>query len=318
MIKYLKHNEIDTDKWDHTINKAINGTIYGFSWYLDVVAGEWDALVMGDYESVFPLVPGKKMNIGYLYQPPFTQHLGIFSSQLLNTETIDAFLQQIPPEYRLIQINLNKFNKIDQQKYNVDLYTNHELDLIDPYRKIAEAYSKNTKRNIKKADKSGVTVFKNIKPEPVIELFKANKGRNIPNMGSDEYFKLRHLVYVCLYRGRALLYGAYTDKNELCTGAIFLRSHNRLIFLFSGNNDDAKRSGAMPRLIDQVISDHANSETILDFEGSNNPNLARFYKGFGSSVTHYYHWECNTLPWHIWQLIRAVKGIKHFKRQLIG
>lgn len=316
MIRYLTYNEIDSEKWDTAISNAINGSIYGFSWYLDVVANEWEALVEDDYESVFPLTYGKKMNIGYLYQPPFTQHLGIFSSRLLDAATIDAFLQKIPSTYRLIQINLNKYTKIDRQKYKVELYANHELDLIDPYEKIKQAYSKNIKRNIKKAEKNGVSIFKNIKPEAVIELFQKNRGKDIPELGSNEYFKLRHLTYVCLYRGRALIYGAYTEKNELCAGAIFLRSHSHLIFLFSGTSDDARENGAMPMLIDRVISDHANSNMILDFEGSNDPDLARFYKSFGSAVTHYYHWEKNTLHWYTWQGIKVIKALKRFKRQL--
>ena len=44
-IRYVKHNDIDFKKWDKCITKAINGSVYGYSWFLDIVAKEWDALL---------------------------------------------------------------------------------------------------------------------------------------------------------------------------------------------------------------------------------------------------------------------------------
>ena len=38
----------------------------------------------------------------------------------------------------------------------------------------------------------------------------------------------------------------------------------------------------MPFLIDQFIKTSANSSFLFDFEGSNDENLARFYKSFGA------------------------------------
>ena len=43
----------------------------------------------------------------------------------------------------------------------------------------------------------------------------------------------------------------------------------------------------MFHLIDQWIRHNANRELILDFNGSNNPNIARFYHGFGAEKYEY-------------------------------
>ena len=78
-IKYLKHNQIDKQKWDSAIENAENGLVYALSWYLDIVSPNWDALVVGDYEQVMPVTHKRKYGIKYLIQPPFCQQLGFFS-----------------------------------------------------------------------------------------------------------------------------------------------------------------------------------------------------------------------------------------------
>ena len=55
MIHYIQHKDIDFEKWDACVANSFNRLIYGFSWYLDVVCDDWDALVLNDYEAVFPL-----------------------------------------------------------------------------------------------------------------------------------------------------------------------------------------------------------------------------------------------------------------------
>ena len=61
-----------------------------------------------------------------------------------------------------------------------------------------------------------------------------------------------------------------------------MKYHDRLTFLFSGNSEAGKSCQAMTFLLDQVIREFAGRMGVLDFEGSDDDNLARFYLGFGS------------------------------------
>ncbi|MBT5428083.1 MAG: hypothetical protein HOK84_17895, partial [Bacteroidetes bacterium] len=54
-IYHLKHKDIDKSRWDTTITRSINGNIYGYSWYLDAVSPDWEALINLDYSIVLPL-----------------------------------------------------------------------------------------------------------------------------------------------------------------------------------------------------------------------------------------------------------------------
>ncbi|MCF6169801.1 MAG: GNAT family N-acetyltransferase [Bacteroidales bacterium] len=308
MIKYLKHHQIDQKKWDNCIRQAVNGNIYACSWYLDLVHDGWEALVENDYERVMPLTGGRKFGVSYLFQPYFTQQLGVFSSSKLNPEIVRGFVQSIPSHFKFAEINLNSFNKISEGVLFVPL-KNYVLDLINPYEKILKKYSANTRRNLKKGQASQLYLTKNIKPEELIQLFRANRGRNL-KWDDAHYTTLRRIMYTAIHKGKGALYGVYTGFNELCAAAFFLKNNNRLVFLFSGTDETARKNGGMTLLIDGVIREYAASKTIFDFEGSNDEQLARFYRGFGAKEITYPGLRINRLCFPLKQSFRFYKQFK--------
>ena len=310
MIKYLKNNEIDIVKWDRCINQSFNGNVYALSWYLDIAHEGWEALVENDYERIMPLPVSKKYSISYMLQPFFIQQLGVFSTKRLNPEVINKFINHIPAHIKYVNINLNSFNKVKNDSLHLVKNNNHTQDLIKEYPLIAKKYSTNTKRNLKKGLKNNLSLMKNIKPEAVINLFQLNKGKQIEKWKSQHYHKLTRLMYSSVYKGKGLVYGVFTEANQLCAGAFFVKSNNRLIFLFSGADKTAKETGAMTFLIDSVIREFSPSQLVLDFEGSNDPNLARFYKGFGAKKIEYMGLEINRLTFPFKQLFALYSLLK--------
>ena len=310
MIKYLKHNEIDKRKWDDCVRFSVNGIIYAYSWYLDVVCPDWEALVEGDYERILPLTWRKKNKIFYLFQPVFSQQLGVFSRSFLSDEIVDKFLNAIPSKFKLIEINLNTYNKTNNTEFKRFQQITHELDLIDSYKNIFAKYSTNTKRNIKKAIKSNITISQNVRPEEIIKIFRENRGKDINVLKDSDYQVLSRLMYLCLFKSCGNAYGAYTEQNELCAGAFFIQSNKKAIFLFSGVNRLARESGAMSLLIDSFIKNNSQTALTLDFEGSMDKNLARFYKSFGSTKCNYLHIKRNSLPFFVKLGVRIIKALK--------
>jgi hypothetical protein len=309
-IRLIRHTDIDKTAWDNCIDKAVNGNIYGFSWYLDIVCGEWDALVDGDYETVFPLTYRKKFGFWYLFQPYFTQQLGVFSISHITPDIVDAFLSAIPGKYRLAEINLNAYNKPDKTKWHVTGNLNHELDLIESYSIIKKNYSQNTSRNINRAMRNNIGISSNIKPEDIVTMFRQNKGKQFGHLKENDYRRFIRLAYECIMKNKAICYGAYTAENTLCAGAIVVFSHRKAVFLFSATNEIARENGAMFLLIDHFIQDLAGNHLTLDFEGSNDPNLARFYKSFGSVRISYPALRFNKFPAPVKILFRAYKKLK--------
>ncbi len=298
MIQYLKQEDIDHKKWDACIDKALNSYIYAYSWYLDIVAGEWDALIEDDYQSVFPLPFREKMGIKYIYQPIFSQQLGLFSQRINSNEKLEDFLNAIPDSFKLIELNLNKHH-IPKVKTKVEIKENIniELELSRHYDMLYANYSTNLKRNIKKAAKNKLQQIPNIKPEELIRLFKENKGSEVSAYTDLDYTRLGRLIYRLIHKGLAKIYSVGSTENNLLAAALFVKSKGRYIFLFSGLSEEGKQKGAMPFLIDSFIKEHSSSEFILDFEGSNDINLAKFYRSFGANDYNYYSYRKLAMPY---------------------
>ncbi|WP_373942482.1 hypothetical protein OEG92_04340 [Polaribacter sejongensis] len=74
MIQYVKRKDLNILKYDACIENSIQSRIYAFSWYLDIVADNWDVLVLGDYKAVMPLPWKQKYFIKYITQPFFVSN----------------------------------------------------------------------------------------------------------------------------------------------------------------------------------------------------------------------------------------------------
>ena len=299
MIRYLKYEHIDKQKWDACVDQAFNGSIYVYSWYLDVVCEEWEGLVEGDYDRVFPINFRRKWGINIIYQPFFTQQLGVVSKTELSPEVINAFLEAIPGKFKVADLNLNTLNSPDLAKFTYNLQINYELDLISDYEKLKENYSSNARRNLVKAEKENLSLVKGIKPDMVIKLFRENRGQGISVLREENYRRLKRLIYTAIYKGMASVYGVYDSDNNLCAGAIFLESNRKSTFIFSGLSEEGREKRAMFFLIDNFIRENAGRHLTLDFDGSNDEALARFYAGFGSTRITFPRIHRNTLPLHL-------------------
>ena len=65
MIRYLKREEIDIQKYDECIENSLESLSYAYSWYLDIVADNWDVLVYDNYKAVMPVPWRKKYFVKY-------------------------------------------------------------------------------------------------------------------------------------------------------------------------------------------------------------------------------------------------------------
>ena len=291
MIIFLRHTEIDKEKWDKAIQESQQELIYAFSWYLDILAPEWCALVKDDYSAVMPLPLRRKMGMEYVFQPLYAQQLGVFSREKMSIELLKDFLERIPEKIKYIDTNLNISNPVKGLSYQWIKRTNYELHLNECQEDILKSYSSNTSRNLKKS-KALISVEENI---PVKELIRLKRENTLPSRPVKFYEWLSVFVEQLLSRNHGKIVGAKVN-GELVSAALFAIDRNRIYYLIPVSNNEGKELRAMFAVIDSVITSYAGTGKILDFEGSDIKGIARFFAGFGAKPVNYYKLKINRLP----------------------
>lgn len=284
MIQFVEAKNIDPKKWDDLIFASQGSTIFATYEFLSLSASTWGALIKDDYQWVIPIPYRKKWGVYYIYSPPFISRLGLFARTPLSNKDIHNAFTYIPKKFQLVELILNRSISIHDQTE----FCSFELNLNQDYQEIWSGYSENTKRNVKSSNKHNLMVSESVEMDEIIELFKQNRGKNIGKTIPDTHFEtLKNLVDYAERNGNIEKWAVYNQDNQLLAGALFLKDQTRSWFWFSGRDNARAEYKAMFYLIDQYIQKFANSPLILDFNGSNNPNVARFYSGFGASPYHY-------------------------------
>jgi hypothetical protein len=288
-INYLRHHQVDKTKWDECIQGSDNGLVYALSVYLDHMCPGWDALVLKDYKAVFPLPRRKKFGIRYIYQPTLVAELGLFGNDI-TPELLDDFLDAIPSKFRYIDLPLNHRNHSDRSfSYK---RKNFVLPLNKNYDDICNGYAKNVKRNILKAERQDCVLDKTLHAKDVALLAKAHIH------DSDG---LKHFLRLCesfAMQNKAICYGVRAE-NSIIAAAAFLFYKDRVYYILAGNHEESRTRGASHFLVDNFIRDHALSDLVLDFEGSDVEGVAQFYSGFGAVEEPYTAVRWNRLPFFL-------------------
>lgn len=278
LIRHLPHKSIDKKQWDQIISSASNGLIYAKSWYLDIVAPKWEALVSDDYSFVFPITVKRKYNLPYIVQPPLSQQLGIFSNKEVTVDVIRLFIQKLP-SYSY-ELNLNEHNHLP----GLIGEPNYVLDMSKTYKEISHNYSKNTIRNIDKAKKLNLKIIENINSESFISFYE-NTSKTYKALDCE---RLEKLIMAGLKHKEIKLISVNNSSDEMIAALCYTEFNRRITYLVPVSNDTGKQAFAMFYLVDQIIQQEAAKDKILDFEGSKIEGIARFYKGFGAKNHPYY------------------------------
>jgi len=294
-IELLRRSEINEQQWNHCVDQAIQSLPYAYTYYLDVVSPNWSALIADDYTAIMPLPIRRKYLLQYVFQPVPCPQLGVFSNKKLNQQQLADFYKAIPSNIRYINYGVHptSFCKNFGQYFPNN---NYELDLNLPYEDLLKNYKYNCRRSIKLAVKANLQFDENINAPTIIELLKKAKQQAIPQLNQKSSAQLIKLMEELTRQKIGFSIGLKNEQQELCAAIFYIKTHNRIINLINASNAMARKNEWMLVLIDQLIKQHAGTNIIFDFEGSNIPSVAAFFKKFGAQKKTYYTWSWNRLP----------------------
>jgi len=315
-IKFLSFKEIDFKKWDKCVDSSLNGTIFGQSWYLNLVCENWGAIVLEDYDAVMPLPISKILKYSTVISPCLAPQLGVFSPRLPAPEIIDAFLSLLRSKFKYIKIGLNKYNLISDEEFRIKTAGSFSLDLIHSYSKLCQAYSRETKQVIETGLSNQVSIAKGVPFQQFIQFYQGLCSSVSKTDDEVFYNKLRRIISFTILHRFGELYGAYSAENNLTAVAFVIRSSQRITVLLSAMEIDQPGVSAYSILLDQLLKEYAEKNLTIDFEilpcpdryiprvksssekVDMNHTMSTIYTGFGAKMFNYPIILCNKLPWY--------------------
>ncbi len=293
MIVYYKNNEIDREQWDYCIRNTPGAKPYGYSWYLDLMAPGWEALVDDDYDSVFPLPSHKRFGIQYISTPPFIQQLGAFSPDKPAAKSLKEFLQYMPDLYRYIDLSVSQ--DISFSGYKITEKFNSELDLSKQYGKLRSSFSPHCQRTIDAFTKKKHEIADDITSDELLDLHFKNDRKGFHSIKPIEYQRLKNLMNFCLKNKKGRILGVRASRKKILFGVFIIGTYRRETLVFMVNSPEGITKKSAYLVLNSIIKEHSSSKTVLDFGGASIPALDSFTESFGCASIPFYRIVQNKL-----------------------
>jgi hypothetical protein len=297
-LVYLQHKNINKARWDECISHAENSLIYAYSFYLDSIAPGWQALIDEEYNWALPLTSKSKFGIGYLYQPNFTQQLGVFFKKDTNVPW-NEIIRWLQKKFLFFEVNWNYETPahllVNTIQYSTG--TNFILNLSGSYNRIAAKYHNDLKKNLKQSGKFNLNYQPELAYEKSIDLYMQYYASRMPHVTTTHYNAFSLISKQAAYKNQLICRKITNNKNETLAIALLLKDNKRLYNLMNTTTNEGRRTHANHFLIDAIIKEFSNTNLILDFEGSDLAGVKSFYENFGAINQPYFKIKYNKLPW---------------------
>ncbi len=292
-IKFIPREEIDRLKWDSCVHYANAGNIFGYTWYLDNVVRDWDGLIEGDYESVFPLIKKERfLGVRELYSHELLPQSGLYSVNVLSQKRVATFLGNIPKEYLIADIPFSTFLSFEVEGYERNESENYSLLLNQTYEAITENYSDTLKLIL--GEENNNLQANDLKPEELAD----NYIQYAPNAKEENRHTYLRIMYNLMHRGTGFMIGVRDENRNFLAGDFFARGHGKITSLLPVYNG-IKGKEAYLRMLDMFIRSQADNTLKIDFNISMGMDM--FAPDFGAKRTPFVSFAYNLIPsWKKW------------------
>jgi hypothetical protein len=277
MIRRLKYENIDFDKYTRCLESSEQKNWYAKKEILDELSENWEILVDGDYKSVLPVPLIKKIGMKFVIMPLFCQQLGIFSLKD-NSEVNDQFLKALKKNYKIFYYSFNQHNSFSSA---LEKRKNYKIPISDYEILRRKKYFKGRKSTVKCAQH---LIYQEIELNSAHFSFIKNNFKGLSKQNDID--KFREYLNLLNKNGALKLCATYLNE-KIINVAVLISEKTHFSLLALINDETYKNEDGASFLIDKILS-HYIYEKDFDFMGSNIRGIELFFKSFGAEL-HDYH-----------------------------
>ncbi|MEM9526672.1 MAG: hypothetical protein AAGA31_08700 [Bacteroidota bacterium] len=220
-----------------------------------------------------------------MQRPPFTQQCGPFG-KWNSVHEVQDFLSQLPPWIRPYRFPLSEgIGPLGiPGEFAEEKRTNYVLDLSPDFPTLQQNFQRALRRKLKKF---GPVTLSPTEPDLIIQHYREQVGAKA-GLKRWHYQRVNRLMEACQERDLGVLVRADEAEYGLLAAGFFPLHQGRLINLFATSTKAGYQRAGMARLLTALIEVYRGEGRILDFEGSDLPGVAEFFRSFGPKKRTYY------------------------------
>ena len=302
-------------------------SVFEQPWWLDTVAKDrWHEAVVRDGNGAVVARLPYVVNGGRIAMPRYTQTLGIWLAPsvrevqrgndqfALQKSVVHDLLQQFPKSKSVDLVLDSSFGYVlpfRWEGYRIEPTFSYRITDLSDLDRVAQAYSKNIKRDINRGGKSLVLDTSADSLGDFITLQNLTYERQHRKNPIDNGFT-EEVVQRALDCSRGQLLIARDESGKAHAGCFLIYDGNVCYLIMSGQDTAFGNDGAMPFLLDNCIRFAATVSRAFDFEGSMIEGIEQVYRRYGGR---------QVINWHVSKqdLIADLKDVlKPRVKRLIG
>ena len=279
MPRFLRRKDIDDRRWDEAVDRDPSGLPYGFTWWLDAVTDRrWGGVILDDYRAVLPLPYARKLGrFTQVQRGNFTQQGGPWGTW--SGPDVTDLLSDLPGGILKLDLPLSArvTEAVIPPGYTIRYRTNYVLGLDRPREEITRNFHRALRRKLKRFPAPG-----HLRPasaEEIIGLYRPVAGVKA-GLKELHYARVKALMQAANLHGTGRQLALEDDGGQLLAAGFFPTHKGRCLNLFGASSEAGYAKEGMTRLL-LALLDYEPADKLLDFEGSDLPGVATFFRSFG-------------------------------------
>lgn len=289
-LQLIDKDTLDYDKWDALLKKT-TASVYNQRYYLDALAENWCAIVLGDYQGGMAIPYSVRVGVKGIFTPNFIRSLDWMGEKPIDFNELEVLLKK---RFKRGNFNTNEllFSHSSEQVYQT-IGTENELQV-----------GSQTKRSIKKFEKTGLLI-EPVSIEEALPIVVSELKAKVKSLTSIDFQRFEQLL-LKYDRRQCFCFGIRGE--QLHAAIILIEWNGEVLHIKSGVDEFGKQNGLMHALMYNVIRESISNGKQFSFEGSFVPSVRQFNLGFGATDRVYYNWKWDNSPWWFNMLLKLKKN----------